>query len=364
MQSHRRTPEHFDRWLIGPALVMGLLVAAACETPPEMGEMAIPVGVTVISTEPISREGYSHCRLEGVEEAMIYASMPGRVVEVLVNEGDSVTVGDQLVKLDTDQQSTAGTSSALAAISAARANSENASANYERLQALYEAGAVSEQQLDGARAAAEAAQAQLNQAYAGYNQARSVRDNAVLEAPFSGRIGRVWARAGNMAGTGPLLSLANSSAIVAEALLPESDLPHLQVGLPAYVSVTAYGGESFPGVVTAVASSVDPVSGLVAVEVSFDDPEGKLMAGMTGRVSILLETVEEALLVEEIALRRTRTGYELALANGDRAEIVSVETGIRSRGLVEITSGIEPGDTVITRGQGRVAEGTLIEVEN
>ncbi len=340
-----------------------ILLISACGPSPEEEEIpVIPVSVMTMEPSTISREAYASVRLEGEEEALIYASTMGRIEEVLVSEGDSVTAGQHLVRLDTDQQITAGTSSAIASVNAARANAENALIDYDRMLSLFDAGAVSQQQLDGARVAAEAATAQLRQAEAGYSQARSMQDNAVISAPFSGRIGRIWAREGNMSSGSPLLSISGSSGIVARILLPERDIYRLSPGLPAYVSVTALDGRSIPGIVTSVSPSVDPVSGLVSVQVAFDDTEGVLRPGMTGRVSVLTETVESAVILPESVLRRSREGYQVAVVEDGTAYLRSVQTGIRNSGNVEITEGISLGDVVIVRGQTRVSDGSLVEV--
>ena len=346
-----------------PVIVIAILLISACGPPSEdEGIPAIPVSVLTMEPTTISREAYASARLEGEEEALIYASTMGRIEEVLVSEGDSVTSGQHLVRLDTDQQTTAGTSSAIASVNAARANADNALNDYERMLSLFDAGAVSQQQLDGARVAAEAATAQLRQAEAGYSQARSVQNNAVISAPFSGRIGRIWAREGNMSSGNPLLSISGSSGIVARILLPERDIYYLSPGLPAYVSVTALDGRSIPGVVTSVSPSVDPVSGLVSVQVAFDDTEGVLRPGMTGRVSVLTETAESAIVLPEIVLRRSREGYQVAVVEDGTAHLRDVQTGIRNSGSVEITEGISTGDVVIIRGQTRVSDGSLVEV--
>jgi RND family efflux transporter MFP subunit len=251
---------------------------------------------------------------------------------------------------------------ARATIAAARANLDNAESSYQRIASLYEAGAVSEQEVDAAEAALESAEAQLQRAYAGNQQALGTRANAYIDAPFDGRIGRIWAQEGNMAGGGPILSIASSSALMARVLLPERYLPQLRENLPAYVSVTAYGGRNYPGVVSSAARSVDPVSGLVPVRIALDNAGGELMPGMTGRAAVAVRTVEDALVVPEIALRRTVEGFELVVAGEGRAEVVPVQTGISNRGRVQITSGLEPGDSVVVEGQFRVSDGDSVEV--
>ncbi|MCD4700346.1 MAG: biotin/lipoyl-binding protein, partial [Candidatus Aegiribacteria sp.] len=126
-------------------ILTGVFLSIGCG-PGQIDEEEPPVRVSVEVVEPfnISSIAYASARVEGLEEALIYALSPGKVEEVLVSEGDSVTAGQRLVRLNTDQQASAGTASAAAGISAAQANVDNASSNYRRLQSLFEAGAVSE----------------------------------------------------------------------------------------------------------------------------------------------------------------------------------------------------------------------------
>lgn len=344
-------------------LLAAALLASCGAKNGEEAERTVRVRVEVAAPSGISTESYANARLEGAEEALIYPSMPGRIEEVLVSEGDGVEAGRRLVRMDTDQQAGAGTSAALAALGAARANYENTRANHDRMTALYDAGAVSTQDLDAVRTALEAASAQLTQAQAGYTQARTARDNAWIAAPFSGRIGRVWARAGNSAsGASPLLSISGNGGVLARVLLPERDIYLLHEGQPAYVTVGALEYRSVPGVVTAVSPSVDPISGMVSVEVRFDDPEGLLRPGLSGRVAVITQTRENVVVLAEKVLRRTRAGFQVAVVEGGRASLRPVTLGIRSHGMVEIVQGVLPGDSVIVLGQNSVVEGSPVEV--
>lgn len=349
------------------ASIISLLVLLAVACGPggdEEVERLVRVRIQIMEPSTISAEVYANTRLEGAQEALIFVSIPGTVEEVLVVEGDEIEAGARLIKMDTDQQVNAGTSAALASVSAARANADNARANYERMQTLYEAGALSAQELDGMGVALESAEAQLNQAYAGYTQARTTRDNAWIAAPFSGIVGRVWARAGNMSGSTPLLSISGNSGVIARVLLPESDIFSLEVGQAAYVTVPAIDQQSIPGVVTAVSPTVDPVSGQVSAEVHFDDPENLLRPGLSGRVSIITESITDALVLPVNVLRRTRSGYQVAVVVDGRADLREITTGLISHGEVQIISGVEPGDKVIVLGQNSVIQNGSVEVVN
>ncbi len=168
------------------AIMFPLLVLLAVACGPggdEDEERTVRVRIQTMELSTISAEVYANTRLEGTQEALVFASIPGTVEEVLIAEGDEIEAGARLVRMDTDQQVNAGTSAALASVSAARANAENARANFERMQTLFEAGALSAQELDGVGVALEAAEAQLNQAYAGYTQARTTRETPGLLLP-------------------------------------------------------------------------------------------------------------------------------------------------------------------------------------
>ena len=345
------------------AIIAGVFLSMGCG-PGQIDEEEPLVRVSVEVVEPvdISSIAYASARVEGLEEALIYALSPGKVEEVLVSEGDSVTAGQQLVRLSTDQQASAGTASAVAGISAAQANVDNASSNFVRMQSLYEAGGASEQQLEGARASVEAALAQLSQARAGYTQARTNRDNSWIAAPFDGEIGRIWARVGNSSAGTPLISISNNSVIVARILLPEENLLDLKPGLPAYITVSSLDNESFSGMVTSASLTVDQISGLVPVEVRFDETGGRLRPGMAGRVAVLTETFENSIAVSESALRRTHSGFQVVVVKNGASVIRDVQVGIFSEGMVQITDGLDFGDSLVVAGQTMIQDGSDVEV--
>ena len=346
--------------VIGSMLLFAIAGCAGEET----ADSALRVvRVMEVTPEPITEEVYRSARLEGSEEAIIVPAAGGRIEQVLVSEGDSVLPGDPLVYLVTDRQVSAGTSAAVAGINAARANSENASRTLDRIQVLFEAGAVSESQLDGARALADAASAQLVSAQAGYSQAVSMAENCYINSPFAGVVGRVWAREGNMAGGGPLLSISNASSIRASVLLPEKYLGLVAAGQPARVELITGDRPNYPGVVTSASQSVDPISGMVAVEVNFPNPDGLIYPGQSGRVAIGVAVSQSALSVPEIALRRSSSGFTVAIESDGVVSIVPVETGIRSMGMVEVVSGLSSGDRVLIAGQYLVTPGERVEVQ-
>jgi len=347
---------------VGAAVLITLFPACGParerETPP------LPVTVMVATPDVISRIVMVPCRIEAALEAVVTVSSPVRIEEVLVAEGDSVLQGEVLVRLATDDMYSSSVNSAAAMIGAALSGAEYSESNLARAENLFLSGAISPHEYEAAVTAAESARASLSQARAGYQQATAAGSSGRVTAPFEGRVVRVWAKTGNRA-SGPLLTIAGDGVLRAELLLSERHLPLIREGLPAFFTTAHFVGEIFPGSVVSASGSVDPLSGLVPVTVQFPDASDRLVPGISGMVTISLETEENAIVLPGRALRPTGNGtWEAMLTRDGIALTRNVETGIRQGNRWEIISGIEPGDSVIVLGNHLVDEGTAVEVVN
>jgi len=341
-----------------------IILFTACGPAIERETHPLPVTVMVATPDVISRIVMVPCRIEAAQEAVVTVSAPVRIEEVLVAEGDSVFQGEVLVRLATDDMYSSSVNSAAAMIGAALSGAEYSESNLARAENLFLSGALSPLEYEAAVTTAEFARAALSQARAGYQQAVAAGSSGQVTAPFDGRVARVWAKAGNRA-SGPLLTIAGDGVLRAELLISERYLTRLREGLPAFFTTVHFTGEIFPGSVVSASGSVDPMSGLVPVTVQFPDASDRLVPGISGMVTISLETVEDAIVLPGRALRPTGNGtWEAVLIRDGLALIRSVETGIRQGNSWEITSGIDPGDSVIVLGNHLVDEGTAVEVVN
>jgi RND family efflux transporter MFP subunit len=226
----------------------------------------------------------SSVRLESGSEALLFGS--GRITGVLVEEGDSVASGRILVTLSGDATAEGAVAAGLQGAEAARLASANADRQLLRISDLFEAGAISESDLEGARTAAAAADAGYLAAQAGYTGSLSGRNASIVQAPFPGVVGRVWAREGSMAGQEPLLMLTGGDGFIARALLPERFLGTIETGTPARFETEALPGTGFEGQVVSVSPSIDPVTCLLPVTVSISDSGGRLASGLYGTIFI------------------------------------------------------------------------------
>ena len=343
-------------------ILFTLMLLISCGQPEEMAEKLLPVTVMVAESQVISSTVVAACRLESSSEAVITAMNPGRIVEVLVREGDEVQEGDILVELSTDQQYSCAVSASSAQITAARTVASNARVDLQRADRLRLDGAISESEYEMTVAASAASEANVRQALSGYESARSMEESGKILAPFSGNVTRVWAKEGYLS-SGPLVSMSDGGVMKSELLIAERHFQYLAEGLPVIFITSHYPGELFPGEVISFSSSIDPLSGLVSVMVQFHDNSGRIRSGMTGTATIGLETSENTVVLPlQVLLHKDESSWEAALVLNNVVQIIPIEIGIVNGTDFEITMGVEPGDSVIFLGHHLVDDGSPVRV--
>jgi HlyD family secretion protein len=155
---------------------------------------------------------------------------------------------------------------------------------------------------------------------------------------------------GEMAVSGtPLVSIVDISDIVARANVPVKDAGYIKVGRPARI---AGPDGDIPGVVTVVSPSVDPTTTTVQVWVRAANPGEKLKPGGTVRVAIIAETIQNTIVVPATALLNSDDGGQkvMVVDKDSIAHERAVSLGVRQGDRVQILSGIQEGDQVVTSG--------------
>lgn len=347
------------RWALILTVIPLLL---SCGDNREDDDGRVPVTVTVPGRQVITSTIVAPCRLESGMEALVSPLNPGRILRVSVSQGDTVMEGDLLVELSTDQQYSGALAASAATIEAARAMEDNARSDMQRAERLMADGAISRTEYDMAVASLAASRANVSRANADYQSARSMEESGRVLSPFDGVVSRVWAREGLLS-SGPLVSIINPGVMTAEVLVSECHMDRLSQGLPALFSTEHFPGELFLGEVSSVSSSVDPVSGLVSVKVQMDEDSLGLRSGMTGTMTIGLETSQDAVVLPLRVIERTSPDSWSAYVVKDGAAVrVPLQTGIVAGTSVEVTSGIQPDDSVIVMGHHLVSDGSPVKV--
>jgi len=180
-------------------------------------------------------------------------------------------------------------------------------------------------------------------------------------SPIDGVVGKVNVEVGQSAAPGmPVATVASfSDRIRVRAAVSDADLPYAKVGSTADVSVSAIPDQVFSGRVTQVSPMVDAASRSATVEVTLSNSQHRLVPGMTASVRLVVERREHVVAVPLSALFSTDKTRAVVI-DGTTARSRPIQTGLVGDELVEIVSGIQPGDKVATVGKERVQDGETV----
>lgn len=339
-----------------------LMPFISCGSPDQGHERVLPVTIEVARAGGFTRKAMAAGWIESADEVIVEADLPGRVTAVHVAEGDTVQQGDLLVSTTADGVFSSGISASLAAVSASEALDDYYRGNLERVGSLLGSGAATAHDYDIALSEAGTAASTLASARAAHAASRDAGSRGSLSAPFQGTVTRVMAGVGNPA-SGPMVALSGLGAYQCRVRLSQNTLPWLEPGLPAFFTTRHHPGVLFGGTVSSAASTVDPMSGLVPVTVQFPDSSGLLLPGMSGTVTIALETISEGVVLPGNAFITDPDGSNrVFLIRDGRAVVVSPVTGPESGFDRLVLSGVVPGDTVVLLGNTLLSDGDSVRV--
>ena len=277
--------------------------------------------------------------LEPRERVILTANAADRVTGVFFEDGQRVAKGKTLMTLANEEES--------AQLEAAQATYANAKLVFERNQRLASNDAIAQLELERSKSSAEAAQANVAAI-----QAR-LRDR-VLVAPFSGILGFRQVSTGAYVSPGQTIAtLIDDSQMRLEFGVPSIYVNDLHIGLPVEATTKDIPGRVFTGQLTSIDNAIDPTTLAVRVRATLPNQDGALRAGTSMSVK-LRSKPRQALSVSEISVIAEGSRAFVYLVDQTQQPSIAVKTevtlGMRERGLVEVVSGLQSGDLVVTDG--------------
>ncbi len=182
-----------------------------------------------------------------------------------------------------------------------------------------------------------------------------------VTAPVAGVVGRIYADVGQTVAPGqPVAAISRfSSSVKARAAVSDADLPFIRRGAPAEITVSTMPALVFTGRVTSVSPIIDPMSRSATVEVTLPNSERRLLPGMTVTIRLTLEAKPDVVRIPTDAL--LIDGSARVIVVRDRtARMRPITTGLAGDDFIEVTGGLEPGETVATTGKERVKDGETV----
>lgn len=278
----------------------------------------------------------------------LVSKISGEIEEILVEEGDSVRRGEVIARVEADDYRIA--------LQRAEAAYELARSDFERDQTVYAKGAIPTAELDARRTSMQTAKADLD-------NARLMLERCTITAPIDGVIRRLDAKVGLYLGIGdPIGRILQLDRVKAVIGIPESDINAVRRLDQIAVTIQALENREIVGHKHFVSSSPETEALLYRLELELDNPEHQILPGMFIRADIIKQQRQEALAIPFYSIISRNEQHYVFVEHDNQVEKRPVTTGIMEKWMVEITSGLQPGDRIVVEGHRDVEDGQEVKV--
>ena len=322
--------------------------------------------------------------VSGTQSQHVTSALHAKVKEILVKEGDKVTEGQLIAKLDTKDVEEA-LEAAKTQVDLAKANKEDAQKNtkaeyakvqtaynnalldFQRKSSLLESGDISQSEYEQAESALKDAKAslgsfkvsggnvqvsesydlQIKSAEEGLRKAQSAVDSAEIKAPISGTITRVNVEAGqfadNLLDGKPMFTVENLDQLELSISVSEYSIGKLSLGQKAIITADVLGDEKLEGEVSSISPTGEQKNGntaerVIPIKIKIDGDKKGLLSGITAKADIVLSEAKNVFVVPLSAVITGEDGSsQMAFVEDGKIHIVPVKTGVESDVSVEVS---------------------------
>lgn len=311
---------------------------------------SVSVKTAPVKTEEVSLDFLANGNFEPIQELTFSAEKSGKVISVLVKEGDYVNVGQTLVIVRSDVINVNAQT--------AKAAYDNAKSDYDRYQNAYNSGGVTKQQLDQAKLALTNATNNLKQANI------NVGDTKV-KAPIKGFINKKYIEPGSILAGMPataMFDIVNVSKLKLKVTVNESQVASLKLGNTINVTSSVFPDKTFAGKITFIAAKADESLNFpVELEIQ-NNADNSLKAGMYGTANFGSKQKQQLKIVPRNAFVGSVSSNQVFVVENGIAKLKKVTSGRIIGEQVEIVDGLSDGDTVIITGQINLQDGNAVEI--
>jgi membrane fusion protein (multidrug efflux system) len=346
-------------------LIGFVVLVAACGGGDDDGAPpAVPVVVARVELRDIEDRIEATGELLARDQAAIAAEVPGRITEILRDEGEHVQAGEVVLEIDPGRRQLE-VDDARARLAEAQAGLVDKQREVKRVRELRRKTVASQSQLDQAETALSLARARLEVAQAHLGVAERALSDASVTAPFDGLVDERFVSVGEFVQAGQtLFELVALDPIEVEFHLAEKDSSRVAVGHRVDVRVAPFPEEVFPADVSVVSPTIDTRTRTLRVKAEFGNPEGRLRPGLFARVDLGVNRRSNVPMIPEEAVLYRADGTVVFRVQGDRVERKIIEAGVHVDGTLEVVSGLAGGDLIVRRGHTRLIDGSLVAMRN
>ena len=298
-------------------------------------------------------------------EARLRAEVSGRVLQTMVEQGQRVSEGMLIGRID-DAAVSDQAASAKSGVTQAQVAVDQANRELQRAKTLLAAGAIAERDREAAERASVGAEAQLADAKARLSLAEKNIRNTLIKAPFTGVVSERAVSPGDVVSPGTaLFTIVDPSSLRLEASVPAEAIGSIRVGAPVLFAVNGYPGRTFEGKVTRINPTADAVTRQVRIYATVPNSSGRLVGGLFANGSVATDT-RVGLMVPDKAVDQSGVSPFVVRVKGGKVEKVGVTIGLhdQSTETTEVTRGLSMGDTVLLGTAQGISVGTQVRISN
>jgi multidrug efflux system membrane fusion protein len=329
----------------------------------------IPVTIAQVKTAdfPVYLNGLG--AVEPYQTVLIRSRVDGAVTKIAFKQGQMVKEGDVLVQID-PRPYQAALDQALAKKTQDEASLRDAQLNLQRYTGLAKQDSVSLQQLDTQQATVDQLIAQIKGDQAIIDNAQTQVDYTTIRAPLTGKTGFRLIDAGNIVhavDTTGIVTIVQLQPISVVFTAPEEDVPQINKALAAGVApVTALSSDGLrtfsQGTLAVVNDAIDAASGAIGMKATFENADGALWPGLSVATRLLVDTLKQVIVVPDGAVQRGPSGlYAFVVGSDNKVETRDITVGEEGDGQSVVLTGLTAGETVVTAGQYRLVQGSLVQ---
>ncbi|MEC7754377.1 MULTISPECIES: efflux RND transporter periplasmic adaptor subunit [Roseivirga] len=313
------------------------------------GGGALPVNISVAKPKYIENKIKITGSILPNESIELKSEVSGLVMKIHFQEGQRVKKGDLLISLKDDELR--------AQLEKLRYSNQLARETEARQQKLLQKEAISQEEYD-------IALTNLNTTSADIKLVEAQLEKLSIRAPFDGVLGLRQISEGAYITNGTVITnLYNLNPMKVDFAIPGKYAGKVQKGDKINFTTDA-SNKIFEGEVYAIEPRIDETTRTLKLRALADNKDNQLMPGQFAKIELVMESIDNALMVPAVSVIPELNGHRIYLAKGGKAVINNVEIGIRTDEEVQIISGIEPRDSVITSGLLQIRPGAAIQINS
>ena len=305
-------------------------------------ENGVPVRTEIIQKEPIRITLSYNAVLTGIRESDASAMVADRVETIYKSVGDFVEKDEIVISFPSDNPT--------AQYRQAKVAYDHARTTLQRMENLYNGGGISLQELENVRTETQVAEANWE----------AVRQSIKIKAPISGIITQMNVFESNNVQPGDILfKVSDTQRLKAHLWVSESAIQSVKIGDEAFAT---WNHLELPGEIVQIDQALNTENQAFGLLVEFDNPELKVMSGINAEIHLISQSEDASIWIERKNLVRLENGKAVYIADNGTARLTPVQTGGQINLDIEITHGLEPGDTLISSSQPMLVDGIKINI--